>query len=134
MENKQLQNIETLAEDFKACHKLLVALADEERQRIILTMIRMAEVGGLRHGKIAREIQYTKPSLLRHLKVLRDAGLVTFSHRGVKNYYAFNITPEAIDSLSHMLRSFSAVMEHMPSPILEEQLLVDEEELSAEEE
>ena len=44
--------IKQLAEEFEACQKILLALGDENRQHLILEMMKMDECGGVRVGAI----------------------------------------------------------------------------------
>lgn len=37
------EHMETLAEEFKACRKVLIALGDENRQHLLLEMMQMLE-------------------------------------------------------------------------------------------
>ena len=46
-EKLHLEEIHRLAEEFQGCRKLLLALGDENRQHLILEMLRMGECGGL---------------------------------------------------------------------------------------
>ncbi|HIS81055.1 MAG TPA: ArsR family transcriptional regulator, partial [Candidatus Scatomonas merdavium] len=46
------QEINLLAEEFESCRQILLALGDENRQHLILEMMRMGECGGVRIGAI----------------------------------------------------------------------------------
>ena len=52
MENYQVEchltEINQLAEEFESCRKLLLALGDENRQHLILEMMRMGQCEGAR--------------------------------------------------------------------------------------
>ena len=65
---------------------VLKALADGTR----LEMYRLiaGQPGGLCACDIVDRFDLTQPTIAHHLKVLRDAGLVTVSRRGVWAYYA----------------------------------------------
>lgn len=52
-------------------------------------------------SEIATYFSFTLPALSMHLKVLRDAGLVTERREGQKRYYSVNR-----DSMSDMMRFF----------------------------
>ena len=44
--------ISRLAEEFESCRKILLALGDENRQHLILEMMRMGQCRGVRVGAI----------------------------------------------------------------------------------
>lgn len=48
-------DIEKLAEDFKNCQKVLAALGDENRQHLILEMMKMGKCSGVRVGDITKK-------------------------------------------------------------------------------
>ena len=45
------EEIDRLAEEFESCRKILLALGDENRQHLILEMMRMGQCGGVRVQK-----------------------------------------------------------------------------------
>ena len=46
------KEISRLAEEFESCRKILLALGDENRQHLILEMMRMGQCGEVRVGAI----------------------------------------------------------------------------------
>jgi ArsR family transcriptional regulator len=61
-------------------------LADETRQKIMaLCCCRQLSV-----TDIVEQMGVTQPTVSHHLKVLRDAGLVTVERRGKEIYYSLN--------------------------------------------
>jgi DNA-binding transcriptional ArsR family regulator len=69
------------------------ALGDATRRAILA---RLAD-GPLPVGEIARDFPMSRPAISQHLRVLKQAGLVTDSAAGTRRLYAVN--PDAIDSL-----------------------------------
>ena len=65
------------------------ALGDPTRQRLLALLEERGEecVAGL-----AADFAMTQPSISHHLRILRDAGLVTTDKRGKEVYYAINPT------------------------------------------
>ena len=62
------------------------ALADETRQQIMaLCCCRQLSV-----SEIVAQLGVTQPTVSHHLKVLRDAGLVTTQRNGKEIYYSLN--------------------------------------------
>lgn len=64
----------------------LRALADPTR-RAIVAMVAQNEQPA---GRIAESFAMTRPGVSRHLRVLREAGLVTMREDGVQKLYAAN--------------------------------------------
>ena len=48
-------------------------------------------------GELADGLPVSRPAVSQHLKVLREAGVVTETRRGVRHYFALDA--EAVDSL-----------------------------------
>ena len=72
----------------------LSALGDSTRRAILS---RLVEEGPLAVGEIAREFAVSRPAISQHLRVLKDADLVTVRSAGTQRLYAVN--PAAIQSL-----------------------------------
>ncbi len=62
------------------------AIADPTRRQI-LTRLR---AGPETVGKLAENIPVSRPAVSQHLKVLREAGLVSVTPQGTANIYALN--------------------------------------------
>lgn len=69
------------------------ALGDTTRR----TIFEMLRAGPRSVGAIAAELPVSRPAVSQHLKVLRDAGLVTVETRGTRRLYS--IDPNGVDSL-----------------------------------
>lgn len=52
------EDIEKLAVDFEQCQKILVALGDENRQHMILEMMKMGDCRGVRVNEITEKHIY----------------------------------------------------------------------------
>lgn len=107
-------SIETLAEEFKACRKTLLALGDETRQHLILEMMQMGQCGGVRVTEITAKTHLSRPAVSHHLQILKDAGLIKMRREGTKNYYYFDADAEAMDRLLQMLAHAKEIMELLP--------------------
>ncbi len=70
-------------------NEMLKALADQTR-RDILSLLK--EKGVLSAGEIANEFDITKASISHHLKILKDAKLVTSKRNGQNIMYRLNTT------------------------------------------
>ena len=78
----------------------LQALA-EPRRREILSMVKDRE---LTVGEIASQFEVTRPAISQHLKVLKDAGLVSDRREGTRRYY--RALPEGLNELRAFLEGF----------------------------
>ena len=108
------KDIEALASDFEKCKKILVALGDENRQHMILEMMKSGDYSGVRVNKITEKTHLSRPAVSHHLQILKDAGILKMRREGTKNYYYFDpdmksfnllisVLQNAIDLTSHLL-------------------------------
>ena len=81
-----IQNRTALAREFRELQPLFVALGDETRQRIFLSLLEADQVG-LRTEALAERTHLSRPSVSHHLRVLREAGVVGVHRVGTRNYY-----------------------------------------------
>ena len=86
---------------------ILQALADPTRRTILETL----RDGPLPVGEIARNLPVSRPAVSQHLRVLREAGLVSEVPLGTKRLYS--AAPEGLEELKHYL-------EEMWGDVLEE--------------
>jgi len=83
------------------------AALGEPRRREILRLVSSRE---LSVGEIARRFDVTRPAISQHLRVLKEAGLVTERRDGTKRLYRSR--PETIAQLwSESLRTLKAAAE-----------------------
>lgn len=109
-----MQEIQKLAEEFRACQKILLAFGDENRQHLILEMMQMGKCDGVRVGEITERTNLSRPAVSHHLKILKDAGLIAMRREGTKNYYYFDADSEAMTNLLQMLNDAKVIMENLP--------------------
>lgn len=107
-------NIKELAEEFESCQKVLVALGDENRQHLILEMMKMEQCDGVRVGTITEKTHLSRPAVSHHIQILKDVGILKMRREGTKNYYYFDADTEAMDRLIHMLTHAKEIMEQLP--------------------
>ena len=81
---------------------LVAAAISDPVRRDILLMLR----GGARPaGEIADHFTITRPAISRHLRILREAGLVTVEPSGRERVYALDTGPLAeLDAFLELLR------------------------------
>ena len=80
---------------------LLDALGEATRRAILL---RLADVGPLAVGELARDFPISRPAISQHLRVLKDAHLVLDRPAGTRRVHA--VDPDAIESLRRYFDRF----------------------------
>jgi DNA-binding transcriptional ArsR family regulator len=81
----------------------LAALGDATRRAILA---RLLDAGPSPVGELAGEFPMSRPAISQHLRVLKDANLVTVRAAGTQRLYAVN--PAAIESLRAYFEQFWA--------------------------
>lgn len=88
-----------LLESFHSCLPLFIALGDETRLSIIEVLAEEAftkpqpsgpidfEQHALNVNEITQRTSLSRPAISHHLKILKDAGLVSVRQEGTANYY-----------------------------------------------
>ena len=103
-----------LAQDFEDCRKLLIALGDENRQHLILEMVRLGRCTGVRVGELAAQSHLSRPAVSHHLQILKDAGILKMRREGTRNYYYFDEGAAGRKKLLRLLERARAVVEALP--------------------
>ena len=80
------ERIRQIADGFRECRSAFTAIGDETRQLILLILLE-SDCSGVRVGEIAQKAHLARPSVSRHLQILRQAGIVARRREGAKNYY-----------------------------------------------
>lgn len=66
---------------------ILLALGDENRQAIVVSLLE-AGCDGIRVGQLTEQTHLSRPAVSHHLKILKEAELVSVRQDGTKHYYA----------------------------------------------
>lgn len=106
--------IEKLAEDFESCRKVLAALGDENRQHLILEMMKMEDCFGARVGEITERTHLSRPAVSHHLQILKEAGILKARKEGTKNFYYFDPDMKSFDRLIHVLQKAMELTAELP--------------------
>ena len=77
--------LDDVAKTFRACESLFHALGDPARQQIVLLL---AEHERLNVNQITDLMHLSRPSISHHLKVLKDAGMVSRARESRENFYS----------------------------------------------
>jgi DNA-binding transcriptional ArsR family regulator len=78
----------------------MTALGDPTRQAIFERLVE----GPRPVGELARDLPVTRPAVSQHLKVLKEAGLVTDRQEGTRRLY--QVDPEAVADLRAYFDAF----------------------------
>ena len=87
MNPKHNEQIERIKNEFQASRKILNAICDENRQKILLVLMDNCVGGGVRVNDIAKRVNLSRPAVSHHLKLLTDEKIVSVQKDGTKNYY-----------------------------------------------
>ena len=108
------EEIRQLAKEFENCRKILLALGDENRQHLMLEMMRMGDCKGVRIGTITEKSNLSRPAVSHHIQILKDAGILKMRREGTKNYYYFDADMNSLNRLLQMLNHAKQMMENLP--------------------
>lgn len=108
------KEIRQLAEEFESCQKILLALGDENRQHLILEMMKIEECGGVRVGTITEKTNLSRSAVSHHIQILKEAGILKRRREGTRHYYYFDADMEAMGRLIRMLEHTKILMEQLP--------------------
>lgn len=106
--------IDILADEFNASRKILVALGDENRQHMILEMMKSGQCSGVRVNDITKRTNLSRPAVSHHLRILKDAGVLKMRREGTKNYYYFDPDMKGFETLIDLLRKAIEITSKMP--------------------
>lgn len=103
-----------VADGIEKSRKLLVALGDETRQQIILSMMGMGDCAGVRAVEVAERTHLSRPAVSHHLQIMRDAGLLKTRKEGTKVFYFFDPDMRAMSTLISTLQLAVEVTQALP--------------------
>ena len=110
--------LKRIIKEFEVCHDALVAIGDETRQLIIMTLLE-SDCNGIRVGEITEKTHLSRPAVSHHLKILKDAGLVNVRREGTSNYYYLTIadSTKELRRLGTYLQELLSSAKERPSPM-----------------
>jgi DNA-binding transcriptional ArsR family regulator len=83
-----------------AYNSALQALGDPTRLAVFEQIARRPRAV----GELAQELPVTRPAVSQHLKVLKEAGLVTDRAEGARRIY--HVNPSGVEAIRHWLDGF----------------------------
>ena len=107
---KKDERLNLIKENLKKSNKILNAISDENRQKILLVLLDNCITGGIRVEDIAKEVNLSRPAVSHHLKLLLDENIVTIEKDGTKNYYHITGTKEFM-SLKSLINNIELYIE-----------------------
>ena len=108
------EDIDELAGEFEQCRKILVALGDENRQHMILEMMKMRKCRGVRVNEITEKTHLSRPAVSHHLQILKDAGILKMRREATKNYYYFDPDMKSFELLIGILQKAISITRALP--------------------
>lgn len=108
------EDIDKLANEFEQCQKILVALGDENRQHMILEMMKMESCSGARVNEITEKTHLSRPAVSHHLQILKDAGILKMRREATKNYYYFDPDMKSFQLLIGILQKAISITTELP--------------------
>lgn len=109
------EEIDQLSREFERGQKLLLALGDENRQHLLLEMMRMEHCTGARVGEIAAKTNLSRPAVSHHIQILKDAGFLKMRREGTMHFYYFDENAAALDQLLQLLAHAKALSTQLPA-------------------
>ncbi|WP_315070353.1 metalloregulator ArsR/SmtB family transcription factor [uncultured Clostridium sp.] len=85
----EIDKLKELENEFKQCRAVLVAIGDETRQLLILSLMK-GTYPGMRVGEITKRTNLSRPAVSHHLKILKEANIVNVIKQGTMNFYHIN--------------------------------------------
>lgn len=106
--------IDTFTLEFEECKNILLALGDENRQHMILEMIKIGKCSGVRVHEIVEKTHLSRASVSHHLKVLKEVGIVKMRRESTKNYYYFDPDMKSFNMLINALKDAIEITSKLP--------------------
>lgn len=108
MNPKHNEQIESIRREFIRSKRILNAICEENRQKILLVLMDNCVGGGVRVDDIAKRVHLSRPAVSHHLKLLADEKIVSVKKDGTKNYYHITGANEilALKSLIKCIEEF----------------------------
>lgn len=100
------QRINEITKGFKKSQNAFTAIGDETRQLILLTLLE-SDLKGLRVNDIAKRVSMTRPSVSHHLKILKEARIVSMRPEGTKNYYYLSLDETQWEELADLINNIN---------------------------
>ncbi|PQP81604.1 ArsR family transcriptional regulator [Paenibacillus sp. PCH8] len=101
----------TIAIEFNNNLKVLNAIGDETRQAILMALIQGPQKSGMRVGEIRVQTHLSRPAVSHHLKILKDAQIISVRKEGTRNFYRLDAGSKLM-SLKNLVNEIDKLFEH----------------------
>ena len=108
------EEIDKLAMEFEQCRKILIAMGDENRQHMIVEMMKIGNCNGVRVNEITERTHLSRPAVSHHLQILKDAGILKMRREATKNYYYFDPDMKSFELLIGILQKAVSFTAELP--------------------
>lgn len=104
------ETIDRIREDILSSQKVLQAIGDETRQHIILALMEAPCGIGMRVGEITERTHLSRPAVSHHLRVLKEAQVISMRKEGTMNFYSIEVNGgfHHLISLCEHIKEFAA--------------------------
>ncbi|HWT75123.1 MAG TPA: metalloregulator ArsR/SmtB family transcription factor [Mobilitalea sp.] len=107
-----------LSKEFKECQKALLAIGDETRQQIIITLLE-CDSHGMRVGEITKKTHLSRPAVSHHLQILKEANIINMRREGTMNFYFMNASETQWGKIYHLLQHINEIIHDMTKEEIE---------------
>lgn len=108
------EDIDRIAHEFQVCQKMLVALGDETRQHVLLSLL-AGPCAGSRVVDIAEGTKLSRPAVSHHMQILKNAHLVKSRKEGTCIYYYLDPAGDQVAALVELFGDVQRIMRFVPS-------------------
>ncbi|MFC3928087.1 ArsR/SmtB family transcription factor [Streptococcus caprae] len=107
METKYQDLYQTIQSQLETASPVLQAIGDPTRLHILLSMMALPcqTQGGARVGAITEQTHLSRPAISHHLKILKEAGIVSMRSEGTKNFYYLTTEGSSLEQLQDLLNN-----------------------------
>lgn len=102
--------IDNLKKNFRSSTQVLNAIGDETRQLIIVALM---DTGcqGSRVGEITKKTHLSRPTVSHHIKILKDAGIISVRKEKTMNFYYLKTTSKLMN-LKKLINSIEELIDY----------------------
>lgn len=108
------EEIDKLAKEFEQCREILTALGDENRQHMIVEMMKIGNCRGVRINEITERTHLSRPAVSHHVQILKAAGILKMRREATKNFYYFDPDMKSFELLIGILQKAISITSALP--------------------
>ena len=108
---KNPEELKKISAEFAECQDVLEAIGDATRQTIMMALIEVGCNEGMRVGEITEKTHLSRPAVSYHLRVLKEADIVTVNKVGTMNFYSINPENTSLKLLQNLMNHMDAYIQ-----------------------